>query len=1154
MKNKLVQIALAIIAILVLTLVTAVWAAEHKFEESFETAAPPALPSGWAQEIISGTKGTWATITATIHPADQPPHSGSNMVYFNAWSAGSGESVRLYRADSLDLSQVDDAQLSFWMYHDIASANDDQLQVQISTDGSIWHDVSASIPRYNGSTGWMSHTVSFKPYMGPGYDTVRVGLLGISEHGNDIHLDDVLFESTICRFDMCDSTGEINITEAGPGVVGEFSIGVGAFPTDTISLEPAIYPPSMLARQDYVNVYNEADGLLTGGINFRYDTLTIAPTAETITDALKNYSDFIGAAETFDKFCSDYDRVDAQGYCPEDDDIRNELVRARELFAFLSLAEPADIIIPFGGQGDVPVRQLGRDGVLAATREIANVHLIFGNEFLVDALDYRFSAGALPSANLIIQTEIDQLNAALQQFTLSVDVLAHAFNADFGGPSGIYIGDYFTEDEFDLFGIVSERMVMTMDEIANRYRQLGNDEMAMAIYGQGSTAQYVQALALANKALERDADFLNHGGWEMMTNLGRLRAMSRAVHDGLNPFGFRDAYVPLQSYEELADLTRNQLLRDASEDEAEARTAQRDFDHNATALDTELQNLRLTYNNQLLELCGETADDFYTCDSGLMKQNYWAMLMAHRRIELAAQRVAHIPSQIQIEQDRAGQVIEISIQQGEKLAAISYAIGVRNSYRETTSIVDSTTDEWHAGVEVSAGYQVGVKSGPFASVTASAGYSHSRSKTTSISKVWDPAAKEIGKLNGLRDVQQAATQAEITGANSNATIRNLLLQQADLMIEHDLAIDEFNRLSDEHNHLVEKYRNLLNLRIKAQENLIDSYLNNPAYRILRDTWTVEAARSHALAAQFAYLTDKALEYEYLTPIPFMDDIFMARSADDIDNFLNELEIWRFAISDPLGLYSYNISIAQDLLGLSDENLDPNSELTPSERAQLRYELFQEYLQQHTITDTVEFQFVTSLEDNNIFSSNIWNNRIAGVGLPPDVPGAEGVSINILTRQLGDAGTPLITLRHAGGYATYRTRGDEIVKYEPGNARLVGYQIPVDVEINGNARTAAIVCGVNGNQQGTPNSQLFNLSVATSDWTLTIDLTDAFNQDLDISYIEDIEIIMDTIGYALPGRRMAAQMDALKLRAELDNVPLQQLVGEEFDALQLEEGR
>jgi len=943
--------------------------------------------------------------------------------------------------------------------------------------------------------------------------------------------------------DMSDSAGNA-ITGGDLSAVGEISTVAGA-----LELAPAIKPPSKLTQQDYQKVYEQAQTLLLTGINFRLDNLQLPPACTTPEECLINYQDF-NDGELYDAFCADYDQIDEQGYCPganpstwpaNDRDIRSQLIRARELFAFLSLVEPIDTAVDTGGES-VNARELGRRGVLSATREIANIHLIFGNEFLVDALDYRFS-GATPQADLILAEEINQLELAQQQFTQAVDILAHAFNADFGGANGTYIGDYFTEREYELFGIVSERMVMAIDEIADRKRQQGKDDEALALYADAFAAQYVQALALAYSAAEQDADFMSNGGWEIINNMEGLRAKAQTIHDGINPFGFVDEYVPLQTYAELYALTQNNFLRDATEDEATAANAQREFDQNATALNNELQNLRLTYDNQLLQLCGQSDDYYQDCEGGLMEQNFHAMIAASRGISLTEKQLEQIPVRVEIEEQRASRVITITLEGGAVLSATEYAKGVLNSYRVTDAFVTATTDDWYIGDErrFSASFNLGYP--PSFGISGSKsffdGYKHSRSETQSITAVWDQNQIALGMLNSIQALQQAAIQADIIGANSEATIRNILLQEAELMIEKDIATAEYNRLAAEHNHLVETYHNWLDLQVKAQDNFLDSYLNNPAYRILRDSLTVEAARSHGLAAQFAYLTAKALEYDFLTPYPSLGDIYKARTADDIDNFLNDLEQWRVALGSPgdRNRYPYRISVAQDILGLSDENLDPDGTLSPSQLAQLRYAEFQIFMQRHMITDTntgeivaIEFPFTTSILDNRIFSPNIWNNRIAGVGLPPEVPGTLGISLNLLTRQFGNVGTPEVRLTH-GGHASYRTVIDEIVEYTPENAKLSGYTVPAGFESQ--TKTALILSGGNGNNQGTPSSALFNRSVAASNWTLRIDLTSPFNADLDFTQLEDIEIDMDTTGIALPAFREAAQRDAERLQIEFE---------------------
>jgi hypothetical protein len=964
--------------------------------------------------------------------------------------------------------------------------------------------------------------------------------------------------------EMTNTNGQV-LTVSGFAALGDFSQV-----QDGQSVAPNLPPPAVLARQDYQNLFTQARALLSIGLDFRLGELQLPPscTGANAGDCQQSYKDF-NAGRVYHRYCPTYEEIDPNGYCrswndlspaeqkalvpdlsPErpltgEIDVRNKLVRAREMFGFLALADPPDLQITVDGQLQ-SMREVGKNGVLSATREIANIHMIFGNEFMVDALDYRFS-GSDPRADLIIAEEIRQLEQALVQFGLAVDTLSHAFNADFGGPGGVRIGDFFGALEFELFGIVSERMVTSIIELADRHRQRGEEELALQLYTEAFTNQYVQAMALAVSAAQRNANFMENGGWEVITNLEGLRARAQAVHEGINPFGFIEPYVPLQTYEELRTLTRNDFLRDSTEDEDRAANAQREFDQNRTALAQELQNLRLTYDSQLLELCGKTNDDFKTCDAegGLMRQNYHNIAQAADRIVLVMKRLENLSKQVQIEQERNGKVIEITLANGEQMALLEYDKGILGAYHVTEAIVEQETDERYGGAEARSTVSAGINIRPDKwfgwdnSISVFGGYRHSQASTSSLTAVWDPSAIELGSINSAQALQNAAAEAEILNANSAATIKTLMLQQAELMIELEIAVAEFNRLADEHKMLKERYHNLFNLRVVAQDNVANSYLSNPAYRILRDSLTVEAARSHGLGAQFAYLTAKALEYEFLVRYPGLNAIFKARTADDIDNFLNELEAFRVAIGSPgvHNRYPYRISLARDLLGLSDENLNPEGTLSANEVAQRRFTSFQQILQQHVITDTntgavigIELPFTTSLLDNKIFTPNIWNNRIAGVGLPADVPGTKGIALNVVTRQFGDIGTPEVLLTHAG-HASYRNAKGEIVHYVPENAKLSGYPVPNGFESK--SGSATILASVNGNERGTPSSAFFNRSVAASTWTLRIDLRSPFNTSLDLAQLEDIEIDMDTTGIALSTQAAAAEMDAQQLQQHFD---------------------
>ncbi len=127
----------------------------------------------------------------TRYPSGYAAHSGPNLVYFNSWTAYYGNNARLYRTTGLDLSGLSSAYVSFWMFHDTGYvSNYDRVQLQVSTDGGLtWNNVGSAIDRRDVTAGWKQHSISISSYTGR--NDVRIGFLGISQWGNDCHLDDI---------------------------------------------------------------------------------------------------------------------------------------------------------------------------------------------------------------------------------------------------------------------------------------------------------------------------------------------------------------------------------------------------------------------------------------------------------------------------------------------------------------------------------------------------------------------------------------------------------------------------------------------------------------------------------------------------------------------------------------------------------------------------------------------------------------------------------------------------------------------------------------------------------------------------------------------------------------------------------------------------
>ena len=175
------------------------------------------------------------------------------------------------------------------------------------------------------------------------------------------------------------------------------------------------------------------ESLFAQGESFRLENLQLL-SADTPADALKNYANF-NDGEWYNAFCADYDGIDADGYCPPrpgsdptpGERPQHPARRGRPVPGGRGLAHRAISPPRAGRQSTVPV-ETGGQGVLAAATEIANVHLIFGNEYLVDATDYRFSTAGIPNADQIIAQELAELAQAQRQFELVMDLVFRAFN------------------------------------------------------------------------------------------------------------------------------------------------------------------------------------------------------------------------------------------------------------------------------------------------------------------------------------------------------------------------------------------------------------------------------------------------------------------------------------------------------------------------------------------------------------------------------------------------------------------------------------------------------------------------------------------------------------------------------------------------------
>ncbi len=194
------------------------------YSQNFDSLTAPNIPADWAVIDIDGTRGDWTTETTSTDPAGITARSASNMAVFNSATGHSGDNTRFYMTSGFAVPSATSVTLTFWMYHDTGySSNTDRIQPQISTDGSVWTDEGSAILRYDGSTGWKMHSVDLTAYQG--MSDVRLAFFGLSDWGNDCHIDDV--EVSYTAPGTCDMTACTGTAGTPPG---EVSSSGTAFP------------------------------------------------------------------------------------------------------------------------------------------------------------------------------------------------------------------------------------------------------------------------------------------------------------------------------------------------------------------------------------------------------------------------------------------------------------------------------------------------------------------------------------------------------------------------------------------------------------------------------------------------------------------------------------------------------------------------------------------------------------------------------------------------------------------------------------------------------------------------------------------------------------------------------------------------------------
>jgi hypothetical protein len=865
-----------------------------------------------------------------------------------------------------------------------------------------------------------------------------------------------------------------------------------------------------LAFSDYGNGLDFRNSLLLLGVNLSTcgsPESPATPLCDLLLNPKKNY-------ETIGFVTTDTDSDGVPDDCKISGDIEAQLANARDTFAYDVVKKYPDVATAKTNLGET-------------LKALSNIYLMIADEFLIDALEFRFSSFTL-GADQKLDEQLLLLTKAQLCYEKSVNSFIYGMTPIPG--TTIYISDYFDNDVFGLFNLSVERMSMAVREKSSKQlvRMISPDPLVEANARKAAaetlknvyTSTYLLGAVIAQKP---KSNFFANGGNRLVNALSTLRNQGNIYTENLNPLGYDNRYIPMQDFSKLYSDAMN-FYSSAKTSQDTLAASKRDFDANVTQLQTTLYNLAENpggYKTQLASLTGisvsdpdfinkaaASGEDLYACPidaadfvacvqnktKGVLGSKYNQLREAQIRVDQAMKKKDNQIEAIDLENKRHAEIIEIK----NKYYA-QYKDTLKNylkHMKDARTVVRKKTE----------------------------GDGESKTETTYSVKD-EPLNLSVDKEI---DLQKALADYEIAQINvtDEVMIKNMVNNLAETEIEIGLAIQMKNSVVDEFENGLKERDNLAFVYKKALEQI--NYTANmvrdkiPEVRILRSQAALDLSKNLNNSAHYAYLAAKALEYKYLKQIVNLQvlnqtlsiyDLYKVQTVEDVKDFLDKLDAYDSCAWGLVSRTTIKMSLAKDILGLTDKYLNPAGTLSATQVAQLRYQGVQSFLsgKVNPTDNSLLFDFASALNDYYISKWSKYNLKIWwGTASPPcDPVPTKGIAVNFLTNQSASI-TPLITLSQKG-HSTYLDKTRNILEYVPVSEYLNMLSENTDSSI---VTTGIFAAYVNGNPETDVlwDPSFKGRSVASSNWEFKVN--DIGDYPIDWSKVTDIVLYLDAMGSSL----------------------------------------
>jgi hypothetical protein len=779
-----------------------------------------------------------------------------------------------------------------------------------------------------------------------------------------------------------------------------------------------------------------------------------------------------------------------------------------------------------------------------SVREAANIRMIYGQEFKVDALGVNFS-GAIFGGEAFVVKEVAKLRAAKYQFEQAENLIAEGLERTVG--SGCMISDLYTQTEWALLSRAAEEQGNVRFLIATRLSYLGAPGVnpaqpqaeAQANLRSSAIDQYIKLAGISGLAERQngnciagaspDADLIS----DMAGNILETQRAARELAAGRNIFGFDVTMTPARFYKSDVALDCNTQsnqgargLWDQAKCEAEAaRVLQLYQEDTERTFENSQQNLRAAINGVRTTL-DAAIDSVSGCNATTLGTEAALTTCVDEQvaaIEACILKAGNDDDAVFADCMTAveGSDAQVALFNLRSIfleyKAIELAAANIKQRIDNSNDANATITHWleATGIAQTAAEVAGAVLDGITCVDH---------EVTGIG----PSAAACGIAGGVNAVAAAAagatsTHADVTIQNAENSLetKNLLLDQTELLIEARAANQAYFAAQAEVEGMAGDLAADLRETLRQRAWFTTNPANDPSFRIVRDSARLTLAKKLEGAAKYAYLAARRAEYEYAFPLYLgkpngpdggnfrISDIYRARTADDVLKFLGDLEkVTSNLEGDQPSEVVWNnmprISVAKNVLLMTDDiiqaELIAGGNPTPSQ-AQIdaeRIRQFRLWVADHTVTlpsgkQELKFDFQLAAAPGGMFEALLpasytdrWLYKLSGHAMPR--PENEGVAINLVTAQ----NDPKLTYRAVkitqAGMTQMRSQAGCTFDFnlmQP--AAMLGFQLPTGQ--NPDATEASFSAPVN-EQYAYPFSDmstpLFNgYPVAANKWTVVI---------------------------------------------------------------------